>query len=357
MHYLYGGSTWSRTQKCPAWAVFCMLNGLESSAGAAAQRGTELHEQVEKLLRHEIKVKNADALAVAAHKQFLDSVDMISASIFIEHEMSVGDFVGGTADAIVYYESCNKLAVVDFKFGALHVDVCNNAQLYFYAALYAQATRYNISTLEFIIIQPTLHNTAQTWTADIDELQNTISSIRELREKVAQGKQLNFEAGDHCKYCPAMGKCPKTSFDFSKLTDSTAVETQLATYEKLELVKKIIGKYENELMRKLTSGEQVSGFALCDTRAMRCYSDEELVETILIDNKMEDIAYDKKLKTPAQLEKVLGKKTFDELLSVAIVKKSSGKKLAAGEVIEKTENKIINEDIKIELKKIFGENK
>jgi hypothetical protein len=75
----------------------------------------------------------------------------------------------------------------------------------------------------------------------------------------------------------------------------------------------------------LASGEQVPGYKLVEKRANRKWADASVAEAHLISAKIGPEEYNKtELKSPAQIEKLVGKKTFATELSTLVVKRSSG---------------------------------
>jgi hypothetical protein len=78
----------------------------------------------------------------------------------------------------------------------------------------------------------------------------------------------------------------------------------------------------------LDAGQEVPGFKLVERRANRAWTDEaETIARLHAQGFERDDIGDWELKSPAQIEKLLGKKAFKNTMADTVIKKSSGLKM------------------------------
>ncbi len=229
-----------------------------------------------------------------------------------------------------------KLVVADYKHGAGHaVEVTDNHQLRYYAlgAYYdlSEDARRTIHEIDIIIVQPRarhLHGPIRSQTLSVGELRtfevDLSAAIRRVR-----GGDPTLQTGPWCKFCPAKPICPavrqelehETQIAFGpidvqpvQLPDPRGMDAdklgQLARNANviIDWARSIIGLATNTADK----GLPVTGFKLVTKYGNRRWKDEREVERAF---KLEfgDQLFNRKLKSPAQLEKVLGKKRKDEI--------------------------------------------
>lgn len=236
----------------------------------------------------------------------------------------------GTSDAIALVGKT--LYVVDLKYGkGVQVYADNNEQgmLYALGAL-NEYSFADIDTVVVVIVQPRLDH--------VDEWQTTPDELFKWGEWVSQRAEMcedeNAERvpGDkQCQWCKAKATCPA----LHKLTESTLLasfdmlddspapnklnDTQLrAALESKKLIVSWLDAVEKLVTDKLNSGEPFDGFKLVAGRSLRQWGDEQQAAKTL-ESELGEEAFNKKLLSPAQAEKVLGKKRKD-LLDALIVK-------------------------------------
>lgn len=241
----------------------------------------------------------------------------------------------GTCDALLV-APYRRLMVFDYKHGAGHaVEVINNHQLLYYGlgAWYklTPEERDGIDTIELIIVQPRARHDAgsvRSWTISVTEL---LAHEVELRAAISRVRHLSPElfAGSHCKWCNAKPVCPEQRSTLENLmgvslstVDTKPIElppAQTLTPEKLAMLMENASTIKNWLSSVVSfvtasadNGAEITGFKLVTKFGRRTWKDERAVEAAFA-NELGDELYNKKLKTPAQLEKKLGKKRKEEL--------------------------------------------
>jgi hypothetical protein len=231
--------------------------------------------------------------------------------------------LGGTADACLTV-SFGKLVVYDFKFGAgVPVDVEENEQLLTYG-LGALLALGDFDPVEFVIVQPR----AQHAGGIVRRWVTSQKHVYEFGEKLViaanatEKKNAKLCTGDHCKFCPALCKCPTvqeevmktTALDFAKPVPQTLPDPTALTLPQvkrildlLPLVDDWARAVEEHAEHLAKSGQNIPGYKLVKKRSNRAWiSEPEVLKTFepLYGAK---IYAPRKLLTPAQMEKLTGK--------------------------------------------------
>lgn len=271
-----------------------------------------------------------DEMAEAV-QMYLDTIrfdmatyDLNTNDIKIEHRFHlshIDEAAYGTND-------CNlpvfldKVIVYDYKHGqGVAVDAEANKQLMYYALGAAELGDYD--TIEVVIVQPrAVHRDGpiRRWTLTIDELR---TFAEELKGKINDTRNPDAEinAGPWCKksFCPAMATCPAIRGSVAQeasLVFDTPVKV-LPRPEDLspEMLKNILDAMPMAeawltavwayAEQKANNGEKILGYKLVQGReGNRKWADEVFATSALLNNYAEDIIFEKKLKSPAKLEKV-----------------------------------------------------
>lgn len=238
----------------------------------------------------------------------------------------------GTADFAGYEPAIKRLHVVDYKNGSgVLVEAFENEQLMYYAlgaALDLDPGEFPIDDVRITVVQPNVgHQDGLVRHFDLSYL-DLLGFANELRVKAAATRDPNapLVAGSHCRFCPASGICPAqrdaaqkvAMVEFadmpldqppapSTLPDSVIFE-MLPQLPLLQAwIKAMYGNVEARLLR----GEEVPGYKLVARRANRSWKDEAaLVAWAKADGLDDDELYTKKVRSPAQIEKVVGKKNL-----------------------------------------------
>ena len=344
---IVGGSTAKRVINCPASVKLVQQMPPQVESEHAA-RGTLLHNVIAELL--ELDKKPAQCLGAQYKDQILtpelldekiipalallDEVDPEKQMEYmVETRVAFGDFLPGVFGSTDLLGRKGKRAIVlDWKFGdGVLVDAVENPQLLFYAAAAmrtpaAQWVFEGAEEIECIIVQP----------PSIRRWVTTPERIKQFEQELLYAVRLSswpeapFATGDHCRWCTAKPICPRMTGAADRalkvqLTNLPAeqIATQLRQADMLE-------DYIKELralaFQMLENDRPVPGYKLVAKRGTRQWANEDAVELWVYNETIPD-AYDAKLKSPAQMEKVL-KKLGKELPSELVVSISSGSTLA-----------------------------
>src|SRR5699024_4526126 len=174
-----------------------------------------------------------------------------------------------------------------------------------------QPRRENISTFEM------------SKTSLIDWAENTLKPKAELAFK-GDGE---FNPGDWCRFCRASVECRARAEENLKVAKFEFIKPRLMTEGEIaEILLHVndITKWANEICAYATNaavqkGKQWTGFKVVEGRSNRKYTDEEAVAEAAKKAGYEDI-YKQSLLTITNMEKLMGKKKFNDLLGDFITK-------------------------------------
>lgn len=260
---------------------------------------------------------------------------------------------GGTADAVIYFPAEKLLEVIDLKGGrGVVVEVVDNKQLRTYAlgAMLANPG-LKVERIMSTIVQPRAGHKDGRIRSETFHVMDLIEWMMDLRAAMNRAREASdayaaitgdisreewaakyLSAGNHCTFCPAAGFCPaleKKALDAASVWFDDGGKPQLSNTpadlspERLATVLEaadMIEQYLNACRRLAHTlaegGTEIPGFMLVDRVGRRRWAVEEADLTKKLADEAgltEDELYVPKLRSPAQLEKVLGKKRQDIL--------------------------------------------
>lgn len=240
------------------------------------------------------------------------------------------DFWAYHANAMYEGEMFNFLDVVDYKNGSgVVVEAKGNPQLRYYAlgAALKLGAKYPIDKVRMTIVQPRAQHPDGIVRSEVIDYLDLLAFAGELlaaaRKTLPPDAPLN--PGSHCRFCPASASCPaqreqvqlmaQVAFEAMPV-DAPPVPAELPPdvfddiLQKLPILEDWARAMRAEAFRRLEKGEHVEGFKLVPKRPKRVWVDEEQVREWLRDEKklLAEEIYNQKLKSPAQIEKVLHSK-------------------------------------------------
>lgn len=286
--------------------------------------------------------------AVAVYVDFLQGLKRDGYELLLEHRFDLSKLnppapMFGTSDCVAYHAGERKLIVGDYKHGAgVPVEVEDNPQLKYYAlgALLSFDSNHRVDEVEMVIIQPRAPHKdgpIRRWSCSLTDLLDFSSELLEAAHK-AVSSNADLSAGKHCRFCPAQPMCPalhseakeiaKMEFDAQPLMDPRLLSANELGYilERADLIEDWVRSIRQHVQSELESGKNVPGWKLVPKRASRVWTSEADVVKWAKSQKLEaDEIYEHKLKSPAALEKVVGKKNLPKDLFASV---SSGYSLA-----------------------------
>ena len=249
--------------------------------------------------------------------------------ILVEHRLDYSEYVPegfGTGDLIIVADGV--LEIVDFKGGrGVRVEADHNSQLMLYAlgALLEFDPLYDVRTIRMNIIQPRLNNfSAFEMTAD--ELLDWAEHVIKPKALLAYEGKGEFCAGDWCRFCKARHVCRTRSEYFMRLAARDFKQPDLLTDEEIADILPVAESLNNWVAdliayatQQAVDGKQWPGYKLVAGRSVRRYTSEAEVIKAATNAGYTDI-YKTTLLSVGDLEKRLGRKTFNDVLGKYIVK-------------------------------------
>lgn len=250
--------------------------------------------------------------------------------ILIEQKLDFSCYVPdgfGTGDCLIV--ATPRLHIIDFKYGqGVLVDAYQNPQMMLYAlgALRLFDCLYEITEVAMTIFQPRRENVS-TWTVSVEDLQDWAIETLMPRAALAFRGEGEYTPGAWCQFCKAASRCRARAeakldlarFEFAKppLLSDAEVEEILGKLEDLTRWANEITAYAEDAA--ICHGKQWAGFKLVESKTNRKFSDEEEVVKAAFGAGYRDI-YKKSLISVAEMEKLMGKPLFKEVLGDLVVR-------------------------------------
>lgn len=254
--------------------------------------------------------------------------------VLIEQRLDFSCYVPqgfGTGDCIIIADK--KLHIIDFKYGmGVLVDVVDNPQMKLYAlgALEIYESLYDIEEVSMTIFQPRRENVS-TWTIPVKELKDWAENELKPKALMAYDGEGEYLPGEWCTFCRAAVKCRARAEEKLKLAQSEFKLPPLLTDAEIEeVLAKLtdLTKWANEIISYATDaavnhGKEWHGFKIVEGRSVRKYKDEDAVAEAAKANGYKDI-YRQSLITLTEMQKLMGKAKFEEILG-GLIHKPPGK--------------------------------
>lgn len=364
-HSILSASGSSRWLNC-AGSVQASKQYTSSGSSKFAQEGTCAHELAEICLTNGESPHNYIGKTLVSHTKYDIVVDKEMANYIEEYIDYVNSIIGdqyveikvdyspwaqdgfGTSDAIVIDSDAKILHVVDLKYGkGVEVSPENNTQgmLYALGAINEYDLEYDIEDEWEIIIhiyQPRIGNIAE-WYIILSDLLTWANTIVKPAALLAMTDDAPRTAGDkQCTWCPHKAKCPELQAHVEKVITSDFDDLTLPAvgdelnYQNIMANKKLIEGWlkaiEGFIFEELEQGNKISGFKLVKGKTSRKWVDPIDVEAYMRKKRMKiNEIFTKKIITPPQAEKLLGKQKYALLVDDGLVIKSDGKPALAVE--------------------------
>lgn len=316
----------------------------------AAAEGTAAHALAEHKLRKALKMRSSrpqsqfDSDEMEEHTDsyvefVLEQLDRAKQyctdpMILIEQKLDFSCYVPdgfGTGDCLIVADKT--LHIIDFKYGlGVLVDAYENPQMMLYAlgALRIFDSLYDIEKVSMSIFQPRRENVS-TWSIPVTELKQWADETLKPKADLAYAGKGEYVPGAWCQFCKAAVKCraradarmelAKYEFALPPLLTDAEIEDILGKLDDLT-------KWANEIIAyaqdaAINHGKHWTGFKVVESKTNRKYTDEAAVIEAANAAGYHDI-YKKSLISITEMEKLMGKKTFSEILG-EYVKKPQGK--------------------------------
>jgi hypothetical protein len=330
---------------------------LPESRSIYADEGTFLHNLTEACLRNRLDVAHLCGVDPWEKSDFftkenqeaaqfcVDAVreaqkELPGAIAFYEQRLDFSNIVPegfGTGDVVLVGD--DTIWAMDHKFGrGIRVDAQGNPQgrLYLLGALAAFEELGPFKKARFTVLQPKLDNVS-TEELTIDELMAWADEVIPLADRAFAGEG-EFNPGDWCQFCRAKAQCTARSELAERALiakfpapDTLPIEYLAARLPLLQQAKAWINDVEEHLLKEACRGIALPGLKLVEGRSNRTISDPVLAKHVLNNSGYTDaqILRPSELITLTQLEKLVGKKVFANLLADCITKPAGKPVLAS----------------------------
>lgn len=331
------------------------LANKEEETNDASEFGTECHALAEAYIKQSLKINDYDENPVSidelksSFNHYDEEMETLATGyanfvigqadyeekrigkkplVFVEQviEMDYAPDTHGTADAIII--AGDTLTIIDNKTGFIPVKVFEenelNSQLGIYG-LYAYklfADIYSIKKIRLVIYQERIHN-IDDQKIDVEDLLEWEVAVLRPAAKEAQNPNAEANSGKWCKYCPGRNICRKRSEDALSI-DAEKKPELMSDSEIEELLPRLdfIIDYCNSLkeyaLKKAIEGKKWKGYILSESNTKRKISDEEAVKKILKEaGYCPEVS---KLMSISELQKMVGKSKFNDLVGKYIIK-------------------------------------
>lgn len=350
-HASLGASSASRWMNCPGSVALTETMPAPPSS-IHAQAGTAAHALAETCLRRGQDPHTfigASFEGVTVDEEMADAVKMYvdycralrdryfppGSVEFIEKRFNLSALkppvpMYGTTDHALYAAVSHKLYVTDFKFGqGVVVDVEENPQLMYYAlgALLSLDLGTQVDEIILTVVQPRAAHSdgpIRTFTMTPTDLLGFAGELlNAARATLAPDAPLH--AGSWCRWCAASGNCSEQlkhaqlvaqsefAAEVVKLPQPGALEPEVFSniLGKLHILEDWASAMRAHAQAKLERGEDVPGWKLVNKRATRKWGDEkDVIDWLKAKGFTEEEFAILKVKSPAQIEKLVGKKNL-----------------------------------------------
>ena len=249
--------------------------------------------------------------------------------IKIEDRLDFGKWVPGgfgTGDAVVIADG--KLTVCDLKYGKnVPVSAVDNPQLRLYAlgAYESYNFLYDIEEVRVMICQPRNGGISEE-TLTVEELLAWGEQVKEIAEKAIKGEGETV-AGEHCRFCKAAAQCKALKeYNLAGIDPAKGCDDLMSPEELAEVFSRADGiiSYLNSVkafcLDRALQGRLLPGYKLVEGRSNRKYADEQKIANELSEAGYKDFYKPQQLIGITDMQKLLGKKKFEAMLSEYLIK-------------------------------------
>ena len=373
VHARFSPSSADRYIHCPPSLLLGEEVGPADTSTDYTREGTEAHALGEYLLRTALGEKIEDPRPAfhyynsemqSCAEGYRDAVleiyhtlqrDCQDAFLSIEQRIDFSEYVEdgfGTSDAIALGDG--HLFVIDYKHGkGVEVSAEDNNQLKCYAlgAYLAFAPLYDIEKITLVIYQPRINNYSQ-WSLTTEALLLWAETVlRPAGEKALHGEG-DYSSGPWCRFCRAKSVCRKRAeenlalarYDFARpdTLEDDEINVILGRVEGLVSWANDVKEYA---LKRALAGYVWDHWKVVEGKSIRKYSDEDAVA-----RAVEEAGYDpyqRRILPLTEMEKMLGKKQFHEIVGNLIIK-PDGKPTLVSRADKRPELNTIMNDFKEE---------
>lgn len=222
------------------------------------------------------------------------------------------------------------LYVIDLKGGrGIIVDPEENKQCMYYALRPFIDARMFVKKVVLIIIQPRAKEGDY-----IKEWETTPARLKQFADELINAiartrvEKPEFKSGEHCRFCKAQGNCPALQKNLMQTVQNAfpQVDRMFPAVSELtpeqignalpalEVLKGFIENLEGYAFSLAKKGVEIPNHTLVRSRKQRRYIDENAVVDAFLEEFGNDVYAERKLRSPAQLEKIVGKDALSKFV-------------------------------------------
>lgn len=252
----------------------------------------------------------------------------------IEQKLDLTEYVPesfGTADCVIINDDL--MEVIDLKYGKgvpVYADWNKQLMLYGLGALRKYDTMYDITEVRLTIVQPRINNISS-WQISAEELRKWAEEELRPKAELAYEGTGELNAGEWCRFCAVRNQCRKLYEQQIEIAKYEFTEPALLTDEEIaDIVKRTpkLVEWANSIaeyaqIKALTEDKQWPGLKLVEGVSRRKWLDEDKALNAIFarcPELSEDEIFNMKLKPITSIEKIVGKKRFEEILSDVVIK-------------------------------------
>jgi len=265
---------------------------------------------------------------------FCKSISANASDTIVEGRFKIPGHISfwGTAD-FVCYESFGTLHVVDLKYGFNEVRAEDNPQLAAYALgvlNHLEEIGVVVTEVQIHVFQPRTSGPAvDSWIVEESPEEFAAQWTKRFEDAIVEcliSDNPPRVSGDHCLYCLDRLECPKVKDDLmvaavDQFSDDPTKEeieeiakrapidelVRIVSHEKV--IKSFLAAAHKKLTESALQGETIQGFKLVNAYGNRQWAHDEktMVKKLRGQKLKQDQYFEKKLKSPSKLEKILDK--------------------------------------------------
>lgn len=343
-HALLSASASHRWLNCPPSVR--LSEGIPDRGSEYAQEGTDAHSLCEYKLK---KLLGMDAVDPTEHLDWYNGemeecaenyasyvLELLEKAketcadpvVLVEQRVDFSRFVEigfGTADCIIISDGA--MNIVDYKHGkGVDVSAEGNPQMMLYAlgALEIFDGIYDIDEVQMTIFQPRIGNISVSGMSKDAMLEWANGELTEKAALAYEGGG-EFACGDWCRFCKAKAVCRKRAEENLKMAQydlapaDTLDETEIAAIlDRADELAAWVTDVKDYALSQALQGIRYPGYKVVEGRSARKYTNEDAVAQVVSGAGYDP--YTHKVLGLTEMQKLLGKQKFNELLAAFIVK-------------------------------------
>lgn len=264
-----------------------------------------------------------------------------AAVLLTERRVDFSDYVPGgfgTSDVVII--GGGRVTVIDLKYGrGVPVKARDNPQIRLYAigAINAFDLVYEFDRVKMVIYQPRLDSVTEE-ELPVDELKAWAEAVVKPAAEKALSDDPPYHPGDWCAshFCPGAGACRARADYVLGLERHSGKDPALLTDEELADALSRMGplqdwakKLNDYALGEIQTGHNIPGWKVVEGASKRRYTDEDAVAAAAIGaGYAKALLYKSSLIGITDMEKLMGKRQFKEVLGALVVKPAGAPKLA-----------------------------